>query len=109
MKRKKTFCKNFLNFKVYLAEIDKTFYKNLLNEKEIDIINEAKEEKICDYQKFSKTLFEFDNLLKYFSKKEINKIIEKNQRENKEEPSYQIEFLSHTIKLKDILDKIIKK
>lgn len=109
MKRKQSFCKNFLNFRVYFTEIDKAFYKDLLKEKEIDIIDKNMSEKKYDYSKFPKVLFEFDNILKYLPQKENNKLIEKVQVIANEEPIYQVEFLSHTLKLKDTLEKIIRK
>ena len=109
MKRKKTFCENFLNFRIYLTKIDKAFYRNLLKEKEVYIIDKNIDEKKYDYLKFSKILFEFDNILKYLPQKEDNKSIEKAQITDKEEPFDQVEFLFYTIKLKDTLEKIIRK
>lgn len=106
MKKKNTFCETFFDFKIYTTEFDKSFYQKLIKDEDIDFW-----EKIGEKENYylSQTLIDLENILKYLPKKEDNKLIEKVQVIDKEEPIYQVEFLSHTIRLKNTLEKIIRK
>lgn len=106
MKNGKKFCQNFLNFRIYINEIDKSFYQNLIKE-EIDKNNFK--EKNYNYARLAKTLYEFDNLLRYYSNKEVLKVNEKVEKNSEYINSLNVAFLIYTSRLETILDKIIRK